>query len=90
MILTGADQLAASAGPTLLSGDFNVKHHEGLVAQFAARGYSTVQQTEITWRRRPYVLDHIFYNAALRPVFHAVIPTPASDHHMLVADFEFV
>ena len=85
-----ADQLAASTVPTLLSGDFNVKRHEGLVAQFAARGYSTVQQAEVTWRRRPYVLDHIFHNAALRPVFHAVIPTAASDHHLLVADFEFV
>lgn len=85
-----ADLLAASSGPTLLSGDFNVKHHAGLVAQFASRGYSTVQHTEITWRRRPYVLDHIFYNSPLRPVFHAVVPTPASDHHVLVADFEFV
>lgn len=85
-----AEQLAASKGPTLLTGDFNVSKHKGLVAQFAERGFSTVQQTEITWRRRPFVLDHIFYNAPLRPVSHQVIPTPASDHHALVADFEFV
>jgi endonuclease/exonuclease/phosphatase (EEP) superfamily protein YafD len=49
-----------------------------------------VQHTEVTWRRRPYVLDHIFHNPALRPVAYKVEPTPASDHHVLVADFEFV
>lgn len=82
-------QLAAARGPTLLTGDFNVSRHDTLVAQYAALGFSTAQQTEITWRRRPYVLDHIFYNPPLRCVRHAVIPTPTSDHHMLVADFEF-
>ncbi len=85
-----ADQLSASRGPTILTGDFNVSKHHTLVAQFAERGYATVQQTEITWRRRPFVLDHIFYNAQLRPVAHRVEPTPASDHHIIVADFEFV
>lgn len=85
-----ADRLGEAGGPTLLTGDFNVSHHQSLVAQFAACGFSTVQDTAITWRRRPYVLDHIFYNAPLRPVGHAVIPTPTSDHHALVADFEFV
>ena len=84
-----AEQLAASRGPTLLTGDFNVSKHHTLVAQFAEQGYATVQQTEITWRRRPFVLDHIFYNPLLRCVAHRVEPTPASDHHVLVADFEF-
>jgi endonuclease/exonuclease/phosphatase (EEP) superfamily protein YafD len=60
------------------------------VEQFATAGYRTVQSKEITWRRRPYVLDHIFYNAPLRCVSHQVAPTPASDHHTLVADFEWV
>lgn len=84
--------LLANAGdrPTLLAGDFNVSRHEALVAQFAAAGFATVQQAEVTWRRRPYVLDHIFHNAPLRPVGHSVVPTLASDHHALVADFEFV
>jgi endonuclease/exonuclease/phosphatase (EEP) superfamily protein YafD len=41
----------------------------------------------VTWRRQPYVLDHIFHNAPLRCVGQAVVPTPASDHHALVADF---
>ncbi|HVU24014.1 MAG TPA: endonuclease/exonuclease/phosphatase family protein [Opitutus sp.] len=84
-----ADLLADATGPTLLSGDFNVSRHEGLVAQFASRGFAAVQDTEITWRRRPYVLDHIFYNSPLRAVSRAVIPTAASDHHLLVADFAF-
>jgi endonuclease/exonuclease/phosphatase (EEP) superfamily protein YafD len=35
------------------------------------------------------VLDHIFFSRHLRPVRHEVKPTPASDHHVLVAEFEF-
>ena len=85
-----AAQLQRSKGATVLGGDFNVSRHESLVEQFGAIGFKTVQTQEITWRRRPYVLDHLFYNAPLRPVGHAVKPTPASDHHALVADFEFV
>lgn len=85
-----AEQLAASSGPTLLGGDFNVSKHESLVTQFSERGYQTVQKTEITWRRRPFVLDHIFHNSHLKCVDYKVRPTPASDHHVLVADFEFV
>lgn len=84
-----AEELQRHAGPTILTGDFNVSRHESLVRQFAAVGYRTVQSSEVTWRRRPYVLDHIFYNAPLRPVSHAVRPTPASDHHVLVAEMEF-
>lgn len=85
-----AEELKRSTGPTLLGGDFNVRLHESLVAQFDAVGYKTVQTTEITWRRFPYVLDHIFYNAPFRVVSHEVRPTPASDHHALVAELEFV
>ncbi|HVS26114.1 MAG TPA: endonuclease/exonuclease/phosphatase family protein [Burkholderiales bacterium] len=83
------EQLCASEGPTLLGGDFNVSRHDSLVRQFAGAGYHTVQTEEVTWRRRPYVLDHIFYSRHLRPVCHAVKPTPTSDHHVLVAEFEF-
>lgn len=83
------EQLNAAAGPTLLGGDFNVSRHELLVRQFADAGYRTVQTEAVTWRRRSYVLDHIFYSRHLRLVRHAVQPTPASDHHMLVAEFEF-
>ncbi|HVU32246.1 MAG TPA: endonuclease/exonuclease/phosphatase family protein [Opitutaceae bacterium] len=84
-----ARELAASAAPTILAGDFNVRRHRALVEQFAPHGFATVQDREVTWRRQPYVLDHIFYNAPLRCVARRVIPTLASDHHVLVADFEF-
>jgi endonuclease/exonuclease/phosphatase family metal-dependent hydrolase len=83
------EQLCASEGPTLLGGDFNVSRHDSLLRQFAGAGYLTVHTEEVTWRRRPYVLDHIFYSQHLRPVRHAVMPTPASDHHALLAEFEF-
>lgn len=83
------EQLRRSAGvPTLLTGDFNVSKHQALIQQFADAGFHTVQSTEATWRRRPYVLDHIFHNDLLRPVGHWVKPTPASDHHTLSAEFE--
>lgn len=84
-----ADELRESTGPTLLGGDFNVRKHDSLVEQFRDIGYHTVQTREATWRRGPYVLDHLFYNRHLRPARHAVQRTPASDHHMLVAEFEF-
>ena len=87
------DQVAAilreSRGPTLIAGDFNVSKHESLIRQFDEVGFQTVQSSEVTWRRRPYVLDHIFYNDWLRPIHWAVKPTAASDHHPLVAEFEF-
>ena len=83
------EQLRASQGATLIGGDFNVSRHESLVRQFSGAGYNTVQQEKITWRRRPYVLDHIFYSRHLRTVSHAVQPTLASDHHVVVAEFEF-
>ena len=84
------EQLRRASGPALLGGDFNVSKHNLLVRQFAEADYQTVQTKEITWRRRPYVLDHLFYNRYLRPVRHAVKPTMSSDHHILVAEFEFV
>lgn len=84
-----AARLKAAQGPTILAGDFNVSRHRSLIGQFAEAGFHTVQQTEVTWRRRPYVLDHIFYNPPLRCVRHQVVPTMASDHHVLLADFVF-
>jgi len=85
-----AEQLRRSGGPTLISGDFNVSKHDALVKQFAKAGYQTVQAEEVTWRRRPYVLDHIFHSRHLHTVRYAVKPTMASDHHMLMAELEFL
>jgi len=76
-------------GPAMLTGDFNVSRYDSLVQQFAAVDCQTVQFAKATWRRRPFVLDHIFYNRHLRCIGHEVKPTPASDHHVLLADFEF-
>lgn len=84
------EQLQRAHGPVLLGGDFNVSNHSSLVRQFAEADYQTVQTKEVTWRRRPYVLDHIFYNRHLRLVGCSVKPTLASDHHTLVAEFEFL
>jgi endonuclease/exonuclease/phosphatase (EEP) superfamily protein YafD len=85
-----AERAGRSSCATIVSGDFNVSQHETLVAQFAKRGFRTAQKDEMTWRRRPYVLDHVFYNDRLRCEGHRVLPTLASDHHVLLADFEFV
>jgi endonuclease/exonuclease/phosphatase family metal-dependent hydrolase len=79
----------ASTGPTVLAGDFNIVSHEALTRQFGAAGYRSAQTDQATWRRHPFVLDHIFYSRHLRPVGHTVTPTRASDHHVLVAEFEF-
>ena len=83
------DTARASTGPTVVAGDFNVVTHEALARQFAAAGFQAVQTSQPTWRRHPYVLDHIFYSRHLRPVRHLVKPTRASDHHVIVAEFEF-
>ena len=83
------DALREANDPTVLGGDFNEVSHEALSRQFFAAGYRTVQTESVTWRRQPLVLDHIFYSRHLRPVRHAVKPTPASDHHTVVAEFEF-
>lgn len=79
--------LSAANRAGILTGDFNVRDHVGLAAQYAAEGFATVQTSETTWRRQPYVLDHIFYNPPLRCVSHQVVPTLSSDHHVLIADF---
>jgi len=83
------EELKRAKGPALIAGDFNVSNRDSLVSQFAGAGFKTVQMNEITWRHRPYVLDHIFYSKHLNPVRYIVKPTPASDHHILVAEFEF-
>ena len=85
-----ADQLRQVTGPALLAGDFNVSRHESLLAQFAPLGFASAQTREPTWWRKPFVLDHIFHNAALRCVGSQVSRSGVSDHHALVADFEFV
>ena len=38
----------------------------------------------------PFVTAHLFFNAPLRPVSQRVEKTDVSDHHTVVADFEFI
>lgn len=73
--------------PTIIGGDFNVSPAEGTVRQLESAGYRTMQNTTPTWKRRPYVTDHIFYNDALQLGEYHIIPTPASDHSLLYGDF---
>ena len=81
--------LRDSRGPTLLTGDFNVSRPDSLVDQYRKYGYETMQTEGVTWRRKPFVLDHIFFNRGLRNTGYEVVPTMASDHHQLVGDFVF-
>jgi endonuclease/exonuclease/phosphatase family metal-dependent hydrolase len=84
-----ADRLDASDLPTILGGDFNVSQDDPIVEQFAEHGYATVQHKVPTWRRQPFVLDHIFYNLRLKCVRHSVETTAVSDHLPLLAEFTF-
>lgn len=74
--------------PTLLGGDFNTAPGEGTVSELEAAGYRSVQAQQKTWKRMPYVLDHLFYNALFQLTDWQVIETSASDHHILSATFE--
>lgn len=73
--------------PLLLAGDFNCAPDEGLVEQFTAAGLRTAQNSQSTWRRRPYVMDHLFFNAGLKAERVEVLPTLCSDHHAVLAQF---
>lgn len=85
-----AGELANSTGATLLGGDFNSAPGETLVQQLETAGFRASQTTQVTWKRMPFVLDHIFYNAPLRLECCTVIPTLASDHHAVRSEFSFV
>ncbi|MEI8293128.1 MAG: endonuclease/exonuclease/phosphatase family protein [bacterium] len=74
--------------PAILAGDMNVSPTESLVQQFEGTGFRTVQKTEATWRRMPFVTDHLFHSSLLRVVSQRVEKTSVSDHHAVVADFE--
>ena len=79
---------AEAAGRVLLALATGMPERYGDLLRVQQR-YAATQDVEITWRRRPYILDHIFYNDWLRPLDWKVVPTPASDHHALWAEFEF-
>lgn len=82
--------LRNESGCTVLAGDMNSAPGESLVEQFRNCGYETAQAERTTWKRRDYVLDHIFFNSSLllrEPV--KIVPTTTADHHLLMATFGF-
>ena len=81
---------AAGGEPLILAGDMNSAPGESIVAQFEAVGFRTAQNEEITWRRMPFVTDHLFFNTPLRLLSRRVEKTNVSDHHAVVAEFEFL
>lgn len=84
-----ADILSNIDGPAIIGGDFNCTSNENLIGQFKEVGFETVQNSEVTWRRMPLILDHVFYNKFLRVEKFAIIPTLSSDHHAVKAEFLF-
>lgn len=83
------EELRKLDGAVLLAGDFNCNPEETLVGQFAGAGFQTAQNSEITWKRMPFVLDHLFFNTPLKLESVEVIPTSASDHHAVKGTFSF-
>jgi endonuclease/exonuclease/phosphatase family metal-dependent hydrolase len=83
-------ELRRCEGATLLGGDFNCAPGETVVEQFKRAGFHPSQTTLVTWRRMPFIIDHVFFNRLLRLEACSVIPTPASDHHAVRAEFSFV
>ena len=78
-----------SGRAAILTGDMNSAPGETIVRQFEDSGYQAAQNSEVTWRRRPYITDHIFYNSNLELKSGRVVQTQVSDHHAVVADFDF-
>jgi len=81
--------LRKQTGPAILAGDMNSAPDEGLVEQFKRAGFSPGQCCQATWRRQPFVVDHIFHNGGLKQTACKVVETTVSDHHALTGVFEF-
>ena len=83
-------RLQQRIGPAILGGDMNSAPGEGLVEQFSDAGYQTAQNHDVTWHRREYITDHIFFSHHLRLLHESVVRTNVSDHYAVVADFEIL
>jgi len=75
--------------PTLVAGDFNCSPRESLVDSFERAGFRPCQNKQVTWKRKPYVLDHVFHNEHLECRSAEVIRTDVSDHHALRVTLAF-
>jgi endonuclease/exonuclease/phosphatase family metal-dependent hydrolase len=84
-----AEEIERAGSPVILSGDFNSAPDEGTIAFLEQKGLTSVQKSEITWHRMPYVLDHIFFSKELVCRQWKVVPSFASDHMPLYADLEW-
>lgn len=75
--------------PTILGGDFNAVPGEHTVECLEQTGFKSAQKMQCTWKRMPYVFDHIFYNHGLKLNKCRVVPTNASDHDIVMAELAF-
>ena len=69
--------------PTIVGGDLNAAPGERTVDVLESAGFQTAQRDRVTWKRMPFVLDHIFYNDPLQLQRWDVVPTTAADHEIL-------
>lgn len=83
---TVVERLKEAIGPTLLCGDFNSAPDEGTIEEMARAGVTTIQARERTWRRMPYVLDHIMHSKHFEPNDFYVQLTDCSDHMLLAGN----
>ena len=83
-------RLQQHKSPTILGGDMNSAPGEGLVEQFSQAGFQTAQNHDVTWHRREYITDHIFFSHHLRLKHHSVVRKNVSHHFAVVADLEML
>lgn len=87
---TVGQSLLQSRHPAIIGGDFNISPEDGTLNYFEGLGYRPAQRKTITWKRKPYVTDHLLYNAGLALEAVSVIPTETSDHEMVKGIFSIV
>ena len=83
-----AEYLRKSRLPSILGGDFNSAPGESTIEFLETTGFRSVQKNEPTWQRRAFTMDHLFYSPSMVVKSYAVRETPASDHHVVSAEFE--
>jgi endonuclease/exonuclease/phosphatase (EEP) superfamily protein YafD len=80
-------------GPVLIGGDFNAPAGDAVFRELGAELKNAFDEVGSGWpntypNQSPLVrIDHIYSNAALKPVRAAQVPTTNSDHRMLICDF---
>lgn len=78
----------AAGEPVILAGDFNCTPRENTIRRIEAAGLKTLQKKIITWRRMPFVLDHIFISPEFRLAKVRVVDSTISDHMPVFAYLE--